>query len=164
MVDLLDHMRLSKSSLYQTFGGKRSLFLACLEQYYEMTMADMQVRLESCENGLAFVEDMLEMVICETTVDVNPRSCLITNTATEFGQSDSKVAVRVKRGLNGYRKMFRSAAVKGKADGSIDEAWKPDVLADYLVTNMSGLRTMVKAGSDMTTLENMVAIIVDTIR
>lgn len=40
----------------------------------------------------------------------------------------------------------------------------PDVLANYLVTNVTGLRTMVKAGTDETELEKMVGVIAKTVR
>ncbi len=164
MGDLMEGMRLSKSSLYQAFGNKRQLFLRCIERYHELTMAEMRDRLANSETGREFISETLTKVVTDDNEIANPRGCLVTNTATEFAQSDSAVAVSVSNGLQGYRAMFRAAVIKGQADGSVSKDWEPDTLAQYLVTNMSGLRTMVKAGTDPAILEQMVAVIVDTIQ
>jgi TetR/AcrR family transcriptional regulator, transcriptional repressor for nem operon len=164
MQDLMDSMQLSKSSLYQAFGSKHNLFLLCIQRYHKLTMADMRQRLARSETGLDFIAETLRQVIAENNELANPRGCLVTNTATEFAQSDSAIAISVSSGLKGYQAVFRAAASKGQADGSVDGKWVPDVLAQFLVNNMNGLRTMVKAGTDQASLQKMVDVIVDTVR
>ena len=162
--DLLEGMHLSKSSLYQAFGSKRNLFLQCIRRYHELTMADLQERLLTSDSGLQFVTETLSGVVKEVNEVANPRGCLVTNTANEFAQSDSQIAMRVANGLEGYRDMFRKAIKKGQQDGSVRTDIEAELLANYLVTSMSGLRTMVKAGTSHMMLENMVEVIVDTLR
>lgn len=162
--DLLEGMNLSKSSLYQAFGSKRNLFFQCIKRYQELTMAEMQERLLKSESGLQFVIETLSGVVKEVNEVANPKGCLVTNTANEFSQSDSQIAMRVAHGLDGYRDMFRQAIKKGQQDGSVRSDIEAELLANYLLTSMSGLRIMVKAGTNHTTLENMVEVIVDTVR
>ncbi len=161
---LLDGMKLSKSSLYQAFGSKRGLFLQCIERYHDNTMSQMQDRLGRVDTGLQFIAETLTGVIQEVNELANPRGCLVTNTATEFAQSDPEIAAIVSNGLSGYRSMFCQAVVKGQSDGSVRGDFTPEELADYLVTNMSGLRTMVKAGTAAPTLRKMVDMIVSTVQ
>ena len=156
---LMQAMRLSKSSLYQAFGSKYKLFLRCIERYHAQMMAEMGERLQATDSGAQFVTETLLKVINEVNELANPKGCLMTNTANEFAQSDSQIALRVSSGLAGYRDMFRQAVIKGQADGSIRSDINSDQLATYLVTSMSGLRTMVKAGIDTATLEQTVNII-----
>jgi AcrR family transcriptional regulator len=162
--DLLAEMKLSKSSLYQAFGSKRNLFLQCIKRYREITMAEMQERLLKSDSGIQFIVDTLSGVVKEVNELANPKGCLVINTASEFAQSDAQIALSVANGLDGYRDMFCQAVRKGQKDGSIRHDFESELLANYLVTNMSGLRTMVKAGTNETILERMVEVIVATVR
>jgi AcrR family transcriptional regulator len=162
--DLLAEMKLSKSSLYQAFGSKRNLFLQCIKRYREITMAEMQERLLKSDSGIQFIVDTLSGVVKEVNELANPKGCLVINTASEFAQSDAQIALSVANGLDGYRDMFCQAVRKGQKDGCIRHDFESELLANYLVTNMSGLRTMVKAGTNETILERMVEVIVATVR
>ncbi len=164
MQDLLHAMKLSKSSLYQAFGSKHKLFLHCIKRYHEQTMGDMHERLQAANSGAQFVIETLSKVISEANELANPKGCLVANTANEFAQSDTQIALQVATGLDGYREMFCKAVEKGQLDGSIRRDMNPDQLANYLVTNMSGLRTMVKAGTDEAVLQQTVGVIVETVR
>ena len=161
--DLLQAMSLSKSSLYQAFGSKHKLFLRCIDQYHQQVMDEMQERLHTSEIGIQFVVETLSNVITDANELANPKGCLVTNTANEFAQADTQIALKVFTGLDGYRDMFRQAVEKGQRDGSIRPDMSSDQLANYLVTSMSGLRTMVKAGSDQTILQQTVDVIVATV-
>lgn len=162
--DLLNGMQLSKSSLYQGFKSKRHLFLLCIERYRENITAEMAGRLQKTQQGIDFISITLFNVINEISEVASPRGCLITNTATEFAQSDHEIATAVAKGVNQFKEMFLLAVQKGQQDGSVRQDISADLLADYLITNMNGLRTMVKAGTDEATLKNVVDVIVDTVR
>ncbi len=162
--DLMNGMRLSKSSLYQAFGSKRQLFLRCIGRYQKLTLAEMEARLDRCPTGHAFVAETLLQVVDQDNELANPRGCLVTNTATEFSQSDAAIATSVRQGLAAYQAVFQAAAVRGQADGSIRRDWTPELLAQYLVTGMSGLRTMVKAGIDPGVLRRTVDALVETVQ
>ena len=162
--DLLHVMRLSKSSLYQAYGSKHNLFLHCIKRYHKRTMDEMHERLNGADSGAQFVLETLSKVISEANELANPKGCLMTNTASEFAQSNSQVALQVAIGLDGYREMFRQAVEKGQQDETIRPDMDSNQLANYLVTNMSGLRTMVKAGTDKTTLQQTVGVIISAIQ
>lgn len=164
MQDLLREMKLSKSSLYQAFGSKHKLFLRCIERYHENMMDEMRERLLNAHSGVQFIVETLSRVISEVNELANPKGCLVANTANEFAQSDTQIALKVSAGLDGYRDMFRQAVAKGQHDGSIRRDMNPDQLANYLVTSMSGLRTMVKAGTQEAILQQTVRVIVSTVQ
>lgn len=158
--DLVGAMGLARSSFYQAFGSKRHLFLICLDRYQEATALDLTSRLESAATGCEFIEDTLLWAIEEVTETAgDPRGCLVVNTANEFAQRDAEVAERVAKGFDRYRSIFLAAAQRGHADGSVCRDESAEVLADYLVASMSGLRTMVKAGKDPEVLRGMVAMV-----
>jgi TetR/AcrR family transcriptional repressor of nem operon len=160
---LLKAMRLSKSSLYQSFGSKQQLFELCLQRYQQMIRANWLERLTGEASGRQFILDTLSSVVEEAHGSVNPRGCLIMNTASEFAQSKPKIAEKVIEGVETFKEIFSMAVQKGHADGTISRDKDPELLANYLVSSMSGLRTMVKAGTNIDTVRSMVAIIIDSL-
>lgn len=158
--DLVGAMGLSRSSFYQAFGGKRQLFLRCLERYQADTATDLSARLAAAPSGISFIEETLLWAIEEVIEGVDPRGCLIMNTATEFAQRDPEVAQLVGRGLDQYREIFSRAVQRAQEEGAIDDSRDPEAIAGYLVTSMSGLRTMVKAGTHVGSLRSMIEVTV----
>lgn len=161
--DLMQATALSKSSLYQVFGSKRELFMRCLERYQELTTADLWRRLESSKSGKQFLADTLLHVIEEGRGAEEPRGCMLMNTATENAQPDIEIANCVTRGLQAYYTIFRRAIENAQIEGTIARDRDVDLLADYVVTNVSGLRTMLKAGSNINSLKSLVAVILQTL-
>ena len=64
------------------------------------------------------------------------------------------------QGSDKYGAIFLVAAIRGQEDGSVSNDKEATLLANYLVTSMSGLRTMVKAGTDIEVLRGIVAMVV----
>jgi TetR/AcrR family transcriptional repressor of nem operon len=157
--ELVGEMGLSRSSFYQAFGNKRQLFLSCLEQYEKATTLDLITRLHDAATGREFIEDTLLWAIEEVIEGIDPKGCLVVNTANELAQRDKQVAARVSQGFDKYRAIFLAAARRGQEDGSIRSDKESTLLANYLVTNMSGLRTMVKAGTNLEGLRGVVAMV-----
>lgn len=162
MQDLLNSTGLSKSSLYEAFGSKLGLFERCLERYREDRATLMSERLERARSGLGFIKGMLESVAAETHVP--PRGCLVMNTASEFSQKDPEVARLVEEGISAFTEVFRRAVTRAQAEGDIPRDKDPGMVASFLVTNMSGLRTLAKAGMPARTLRSTVRMVIQTIR
>lgn len=145
--DLLECMHLSKSSFYQTFDSKQALFERCLERYRGLIVAELSSALEQSESAYDFIVAALSQVADETRGPLSRRGCLLMNTAAEFAQKDPAIAHCVARGTSGMRQVFERAVARAQREGAIPRGKDPAPLADFLVTTMSGLKTMVKAGA-----------------
>ncbi|MEQ6694486.1 helix-turn-helix domain-containing protein, partial [Pseudomonas aeruginosa] len=88
--DLLNATGLSKSSLYESFGNKQSLFEAAFTRYFEGRAKQMSERLEQAVSPLAFLRDCLRSVL-EETERATPRGCMLVNVANEFSTSDPAI-------------------------------------------------------------------------
>lgn len=163
MADLLRHTGLSKSSLYETFGSKHALFERCLERYREDRAALMSQRLDAAESGIGFIRHMLEAAAAESG-DPRARGCLVMNTATEFAQRDPQVARLVGEGIAAFTAVFRRAVRRSQSEGDVPGDKDPTVLARFLVTNMSGLRTLAKAGVPLKSLKATVWLVLSTLQ
>lgn len=162
--DLLHAMGLSKSSFYQGFGGKKELFVRCMGRYHDK-MAELFTGLMSeADSGRAFVERILLGAVPETRQPDNlRRGCLLMNTATEFAQKDQAIAAHVTSGFKGLHTVFRNAVRRGQKDGSITSAQDAGVLADYLVCNLGGIKTMVKGGASEKMVKEIIGVILKSL-
>lgn len=161
--DLLKAMRLSKSSFYQAFGSKQQLFERCLRRYREKMAQSMLERLDQAGSGRRFISEVLQSAVVEARGKQKPRGCLVMNTANEFAQRDPEVAAWVRQGVDRFKAVFEAAVRRGQSEGDISSARDPETLALYLVTSMSGIKTMVKAGMDARAAENIVQVILSAL-
>ena len=145
--ELISVMELSKSSFYQTFKSKHALFEQCLERYREVIVDGMSEGLSEAPSAIEFIHAALTQVADETAGPMRRRGCLLMNTAAEFAQRDPNIARSVKVGVRAMLEVFTRAIVAAQVAGDIDSKARPAALADYLVTNIIGLKTQVKAGA-----------------
>jgi len=164
LADLLRVMKLSKSSLYQTFGSKEALFIRCLE-YFQVTMAnDLLDKLHRTKSPRQFLADYLEGVIDEASKTVGRKGCLLVNTANELAQRNASVSAAVTRGSQHMMKVFTAALELAQERGEIRTTLPTEDLARYYFSSVSGLRTMVKAGASRADLEPIAKLIMDTLQ
>lgn len=162
--DLLESTGLSKSSLYQEFGSKQELFEKCLTRYTQMMVADLRQKLNGSSSAVEFIEDVLLCAALESKETSKPRGCLIFNTATEFSQTDRKISSIVASSLNAFKDVFSEALLRAKKEKIISPDISVKDMAAYLVASISGIRAMVKGGSDASEARALVKIIMKTLR
>lgn len=156
MQDLLDAMKLSKSSLYQAFGGKQALFERCIARYGDEMIGTLRDALQVSPSGLAFIRQFLESVLDEARGVCEARGCLVLNTANEFACRNPRIAEAVAHGLNRFHGVLMAAVERAQDEGDIPPERNASMLATYLVSSMSGLKTLSKAGADEQTLKGII--------
>jgi TetR/AcrR family transcriptional repressor of nem operon len=159
MADLLAAMELSKSSLYQAFGSKRDLFERALARYRDRLGADLSERLDRAASGRQFIEGVFAEVAGTAGLPAGAMGCLIGNSATELGSREPELADLVAKGLKRFREVFRSAVKRAQAEGQVARGASAEELAACLVTAMTGLRAMIKAGMPAATAKRMVPLL-----
>lgn len=153
--DLLAAMNISKSSFYQAFGSKHELFERCLQAFRERQVGRMTAALERSSSGKTFLRTMLLSAAREATASEQPKGCLIMNTATEFSGRDTVIAGLVDEGTRQFSGVFQKAIERAQADGEIAAEKNAEVLARYVVSTISGLKTMAKAGMPAPAIEDV---------
>lgn len=107
MQDLLVAMNLSKSSLYQAFGGKQPLFRRCVSRYTDQIASGLRDGLSKAPSGRRFIDAFLNSVLRDIKDRQGPRGCLVMNTATEFAQSEPEIAHDVTTSIDRFRDVYR---------------------------------------------------------
>lgn len=159
MQDLLAAMNISRSSLYQAFGGKQPLFRRCIARYVDGFAGQLREGLAGAPSGRRFIEAFLHSVLDDIRSDASRRGCLVMNTASEFAQGDSEIARDVSGGIARFRAVLQEAVERAQLEGDIAPDRDARTLANYLVSSMSGLKTQAKAGADAKTLKGIIATI-----
>ena len=141
-LEIAQAMGVAKSSLYNTFGSKKNLFIESLNHY-----ADNQ-RSKVCAGSKSEnVAVLLRQILLEAASDNNAgRGCLLVNTAAEFGARDSEVRQHVKAGFDGMRDSFSTLIRAGQGAGHFNPDVDPYRYAIILVTGIAGLRVLAKSG------------------
>lgn len=138
--DLLRATGLSKSSLYETFGSKRELYLASLDRYNEQvaakTAAGLIAKRDCPREGIAAVFDAF---IDNITGHDPTRGCFINNSAGEIGPADTEATARLTRGREYLEDAFYEAVVRGQQLDRINRGRDPRALARFLASSLHGL-------------------------
>lgn len=158
MQDLLAAMNLSKSSLYQAFGGKQQLFQHCLVRYADQFAGLLYQGLAAAPSGRRFIEGFLHSVLDDVAGSSEPRGCLVMNTASEFAQSEPEIARDVAKSVERFRGALQAAVERAQREGGIPAERDARTLANYLVSSMSGLKVQAKAGADAQTLKGIIEV------
>jgi len=157
--NLLDVMHLSKSSFYQTYQSKHILFQQCIANYGNVMAENMMRQLKQSNSARQFIEDTFNEQINNAGKQGNKYGCLIMNTASEFEQRDPVIAGLVVKASNKFTNVFSIAIKCAQEEGGISSKKDPQILANYLVSSLSGLKTMVKAGMSKKSIKSITEVI-----
>lgn len=154
--DLTTSMGINRGSLYDTFGGKQALFLACIDRYCKGMMASRLPMLKQPGPALeairTFVRTMLEFGIAYPT----RKGCLIVNTVMELAPHEQEIGKRVAQAMGDLEETFFKTLMRAKAQGELRKDKDPRSLARFLTTMMQGVIVMLKAGTSADALRDTV--------
>lgn len=160
---LITSMQLSKSSFYQTFKSKHSLFQNCIKHYEDTLIKGLNDKYNASKNGLDFLETLFEEVTTECIDDDSRIGCLLMNTASEFAQNDPKIANLVSHSIDRFLDVFLKAVKDGQQARVIDSSKDAETLSRYLVSSMSGIKNMVKAGADVHAIRQINSVVLSNL-
>lgn len=144
---------LGVTSLYNAFGGKRTLFLAALDRYLEerlrVRIREAELHPSPSERIPTFVQGVIEAALD----DPDRKGCLLINTAVEVAPHDAKIAARVATALSEVEDFFRRALEAALASGEAPADLSPADIARSFSALMFGLRVLARARPDRATME-----------
>ena len=145
---ILDETGLSRSSLYDTYGDKRSLFLQCLQHYRDRDTAFVIRFLDRSEDTGAAIRLIFQSAWEHVRNSRQRKGCLMVNTLNEVAPHDPEVAAIVQENRQALEDAFARAVRRGQQQGSITKLQPPRALARYLQNSLWGLTTNLKLGID----------------
>ena len=163
MDDLTKAMKISRQSLYDTFGDKHRLYLEALGRYNDDSVSQALASLQSTPSPLAGLRDML-MLYADQTDDQRALGCMGINAISEFGRSDA--AVFALGDVSGRRleAALRAAVSQARDKGEIDPGVDDEAAAQFLAASLAGIKVSAKAGASRAALGNIVDMTLNSLK
>ncbi|WP_299367009.1 TetR/AcrR family transcriptional regulator [uncultured Tateyamaria sp.] len=154
--DLLEGMGLTRGSLYKAFTDKKTLFLKVLDHYEgKAVRAGVDLLTDpGIPNGAERIMAMFTNSYRAVT-EGDQRGCLLCTAAAGPSTYDDEIAEAVSRGLGAMRDGIDVALQASPKHADLKPSARR-ALADMLVAQYMGLRTMARARIDTETLRNAV--------
>lgn len=161
--DLIQAMGISKSSFYETYGSKQSLFLSSIDHYATTALKDMVLTLESDMPGREAIAQVFVHTANRFITHTTPMGCFLSNSAAELAPDCEPAKEKVVGYFQRAEEAFTSAVTRGQKEGTISSDHDARALGRFLVSSMNGLQVVGKANQDEATLKDIVATIIKTL-
>lgn len=154
--DLVLNIGLSRSSLYDTFGDKRQLYLRALDKYRKSRLEKMHEALRKTEDIYSAFETFLNDSCSMPGANVRNRGCFMVNTAIELGFADAEFSEIVNSNKTEIENMFSHFIHQAKQSGNISSEWSDIALARVLYNTITGLRVASRSNADYAASQDVV--------
>ncbi len=153
--DLLQAMGIGRGSFYAAFGDKRSVFIECLDQFYERTYRMMQRAWEVHQSPQAFIE-FFHRTITDVPARRMRRGCMLVNTVLELAEVDDELNRRAAAHLSAMEALFSQCFRDCQRTGSYPDTVSAEDLGAHLMVLNQGLRVASRKGVSRPELQRTV--------
>ncbi|MEP6805051.1 MAG: TetR/AcrR family transcriptional regulator [Flavobacterium sp.] len=144
--DLVTHLGLSRSSLYDTFGDKQKLFSQSLQRYQQNAQNQIVELFDTSNNIKDTLHDIFKQAVIESLEDSITKGCFMVNSSVELAMHDEEIAKIVKSNSQIMEGVFTKAVQKGQDSGQISKNLDARTLARFIFNNYSGIRVLARSG------------------
>ena len=151
---LMREMGISRQSLYDTFGDKRSIFFRAMRHYRRSTndsLREVFAREKSVRSGFSKI---FNSIISETR-EQHEQGCLLMSANLSRDLKDAEMASFLRANQREVERIFRDALTKAQARGEIATEKKPAALAKFFVATIQGMRALARLNHDRKELEHI---------
>lgn len=162
--EILEALGLSRSSLYDTYGDKRTLFISSLKRYRETVTGQVIQILESSENVPETLKMLFQRTKNQCFVGEDKRGCFMVNSKVELAPHDEEIAAIVKENREALENAFTAAIKRGQEMGQLSKENPPRSLARFIMNNLWGLSVHSKSGADKKVFDDIIRIAMTVIK
>lgn len=144
MGQLVKGTGISRSSIYDTYGDKRQLFLAALNAYLSSASQQVINELNSSQQPKKTIKKLFNNTIKRVVSDTECKGCFMANSAVELAGADPEIQMMAKKNKENMVATFTSAIKRGQAAGDISSRFSAAYLAEFIFTAYNGLQVVGK--------------------
>lgn len=144
--ELLDHMKIGRQSMYDTFGNKRDLFLESLRAYEHQQITTVRGILLAPGSP---IENIGKVFTYWEQMVMQGKGCLIGNSSCELRPQDADISRMLCQGMHEIRTALRDVLARAREAGELDAALDPDEIADLIVTTGQGVALLSQVPGNM---------------
>lgn len=153
--DLVDGLGISRSSLYDTFSDKRTLFLKALQHYRSKNGGAALQLINQSTNPAQTLKQLFKMVVAESCDPQIPKGCFIINSMVELAPHDSEVAEMVNGNAQDMEDAFYQAIKKGQEAAQFANSHNARSMARLMFNTLTGMRVAARSGMDKKALDDI---------
>jgi len=148
MEDLVGNLGISRSSLYDTYVDKHTLFIKALEHYQQMGYAKIQDILKSPGSSKETVKRLIEHATCGSSASGKQTGCFLVNAEVEVAPHDKKVSKLICNNGEQMEDIFYQVIKNGQKTGDVKNPRNARSLARFITNTIKGLQVTAKSTFD----------------
>ncbi len=157
--DLLSASKLSRSSLYNTFGAKQAIFELAVQRYLNNILASMKEAL----NAPSLKQALIKMFDVVVSIDYEGRGCLLVNSASGLMREDKAEQQLLRSGFERMFGILEQRLRKAQEAGELACSITPADAATLVIATWSGLCVFYKTGMPKRKIKNAADLAVKTL-
>ena len=147
--ELLDAMEIKRSSFYNTFGDKQSVFMRTLNRASSESRNQIVTLLEQEGSPKAAIETTLKVIADDLLADADHKGCYLVNSLLELGDDDPAVRQLVAETMAFEEQAFAATLKRASDAGELRIGLDHDGLATFLVNTLRGMRVLCRQRVDI---------------
>ncbi len=146
----------NRAAIYKHFGSKNKLFLAMLQRYRERVTSRFIAPLQRKNNDLNGILDFFAQILPLCQMSDTSNGCFLIATASDLPLHTPPVINFIEDFLSLLRQLFYDNLSTAKVHKQIQSDLDCSTAADFLVGNVFGIWTLLRAHAPQALLENHV--------
>jgi TetR/AcrR family transcriptional repressor of nem operon len=151
---LIREMGISKQSLYDTFGDKRSVYFRAMQLYRKSTndsLRQLFAREKPVRDG--FLKIFASMIA--ESREQHEQGCLLMSANLSRDLNDAEMTKFLRANQREVERIFTAALTKAQERGEIAPGKSPAALAKFFVATIQGMRGLARLNHDRKELEHI---------
>ena len=147
VADLTKTLRLSRSSLYDTFGDKRTLFIEALKLYGERVISGTARTLNESPSPIAGIQKVFDDLVAGAGSEAGALGCFMVNSVAELVPYDPDVTKIATTYADALQRLFTTVLTQARSQDMLTKKQTPEQLAAYVFNMIQGMRILIKSGA-----------------
>ncbi len=156
MQDLVDELGISRSSLYDTYGDKHTLYLKALESYQAAGSVNFSKIVNDASSAKVALKNLLEYILSNLVNDTCQRGCFLVNAELEVAPQDAEVSKMICENYQQLEEVFYKTIKKGKDSGEISNPQDARALARFVSTTVKGMQVTSRSIKDKAVFDDVI--------
>ena len=163
MQDLVDGLGISRSSLYDTYTDKHTLFIKALESYRNSAACRINEIINSSGSAKETVKRLLELATGDLPGDKQHKGCFMVNAEVEVAPHDKEVSDLVCRNDQQMEEAFYRVIQKGQDSGEIKNRQDARALARFIFNAVKGMRVTAKSTTEKSVFDDIIKLTISVL-
>lgn len=163
MQNLVDGLGISRSSLYDTYTDKHTLFLKALESYQNSGAGKIQEIIDNSGSAKETIKKLLEFTTNELLCDKQQKGCFLVNAEVEVAPHDAEVNNLVCKNDQQMEEVFFQTIKKGQDSGELKNEQDARALARFIFNAVKGIRVTAKSTTDKSVFDDIIKLTVSAL-